>query len=43
MCHQNNLFNPGGYRFTDYARVGALLALLTVVSAAGFLTFTFDH
>lgn len=43
--HQNNMLvmGPGGYRFTDYARVGALLALLTVVSAAGFLTLTFDH
>lgn len=28
---------PGGYAFTDYARVGALLVLLTVATAAGYL------
>jgi di/tricarboxylate transporter len=34
--HQNNLLvmGPGGYRFTDYARVGAVLSLLTVLTAA---------
>jgi di/tricarboxylate transporter len=36
--YQTNLmvYGPGGYRFTDYARVGGpLLALLTVVSTVG--------
>ncbi|WP_293970437.1 SLC13 family permease [Sphingomonas sp.] len=34
--HQNNLLvmGPGGYRFTDYARMGALLVLLTIVTTA---------
>jgi di/tricarboxylate transporter len=34
--HQNNLLvmGPGGYRFTDYARVGAGLTLLVVVTVA---------
>lgn len=37
--HQNNMLvmGPGGYRFTDYARAGGLLALLTIVTAAGVL------
>jgi di/tricarboxylate transporter len=37
--HQNNMLvmGPGGYRFTDYARAGALLALLTIFTAAGIL------
>jgi di/tricarboxylate transporter len=37
--HQNNLLvmGPGGYRFTDYARVGAGLTLLVVVTAAVIL------
>jgi di/tricarboxylate transporter len=36
--YQTNLFvyGPGGYRFTDYVRVGGpLQALLTVVTTAG--------
>ena len=34
--HQNNLLvmRPGGYRFTDYARMGAPLVVLVVVTAA---------
>jgi di/tricarboxylate transporter len=41
--HQNNMLvmGPGGYRFTDYARAGALLALLTVATAAGALAFAY--
>jgi di/tricarboxylate transporter len=37
--HQNNLLvmGPGGYRFTDYARAGALLSALVVGVAAIFL------
>lgn len=34
--HQNNLLvmGPGGYRFTDYARMGALLVVIVVAVAA---------
>jgi len=34
--HQNNLLvmGPGGYRFTDYARMGTILVLLVVATAA---------
>ena len=34
--HQNNLLvmGPGGYRFTDYARMGAVLVVLVVGTAA---------
>ena len=41
--HQNNMLvmGPGGYRFTDYARAGALLALLTVLSASGMLAWSY--
>lgn len=37
--HQNNLLvmGPGGYRFTDYARMGALLVALVVGTAAAVL------
>lgn len=37
--HQNNLLvmGPGGYRFTDYARPGAILSVLVVGIAATFL------
>ena len=37
--HQNNMLvmGPGGYRFTDYARAGGILALLTILIAAGVL------
>ncbi|CAA9492362.1 MAG: TrkA-C domain protein [uncultured Sphingomonadaceae bacterium] len=37
--HQNNLLvmTPGGYRFTDYARVGALLTILVIGVTAFFL------
>lgn len=40
--HQNNLLvmGPGGYRFTDYARVGGVLSLLVVVVAAVVLART---
>jgi len=38
--HQNNLLvmGPGGYRFTDYARVGALLVVLVIGTAAAVLS-----
>lgn len=38
--HQNNLLvmGPGGYRFTDYIRMGAILVLLVVVTAAFVLS-----
>ena len=38
--HQNNMLvmGPGGYRFTDYARAGALLAVLVVLVAAATLS-----
>jgi di/tricarboxylate transporter len=41
--HQNNLLvmGPGGYRFADYARAGALLAILTVLTAAWTLSLAF--
>lgn len=37
--HQNNLLvmGPGGYRFTDYARMGAVLVVLVVGTAATVL------
>ena len=37
--HQNNLLvmTPGGYRFGDYAKVGALLSVLVVASSAAFI------
>lgn len=37
--HQNNLLvmGPGGYRFTDYARMGAALVVLVVGTAAAVL------
>lgn len=39
--HQNNLLvmGPGGYRFTDYARMGALLVVLVVATAAAVLAW----
>lgn len=38
--HQNNLLvmAPGGYRFTDYARMGAPLVVAVVLTTAGVLT-----
>lgn len=38
--HQNNLLvmAPGGYHFTDYARMGAILAVLVVVTASFVLS-----
>lgn len=41
--HQNNLLvmAPGGYRFTDYARAGALLAVLVVATTAFVLSTLF--
>ncbi len=41
--HQNNLLvmGPGGYRFTDYARMGAPLVLLVVVTAAAVLSWRY--
>ncbi|SEJ90310.1 Citrate transporter [Sphingobium sp. AP50] len=40
--HQNNLLvmGPGGYRFTDYARMGAPLVVIVVVIAAAVLAFS---
>ncbi|MFA7585928.1 MAG: SLC13 family permease [Novosphingobium sp.] len=41
--HQNNLLvmGPGGYRFTDYIRMGGLLATLVVTSSALFLAWQY--
>lgn len=41
--HQNNLLvmGPGGYRFTDYARMGGLLVLIVVATAAGVLALAY--
>nr|WP_153401370.1 SLC13 family permease [Polymorphobacter fuscus] len=41
--HQNNLLvmGPGGYRFTDYARVGGILVVLVICVAAATLTFLY--
>jgi di/tricarboxylate transporter len=41
--HQNNMLvmGPGGYRFTDYARMGAVLVILVVVTSAGVLTLRY--
>lgn len=38
--HQNNLLvmGPGGYRFTDYIRMGAIMVVLVVGTAAAVLT-----
>ncbi|OYY72609.1 SLC13 family permease [Sphingomonas sp. 28-63-12] len=38
--HQNNLLvmGPGGYRFTDYARMGAVLVVIVIVVAAMMLS-----
>ncbi len=41
--HQNNMLvmSPGGYRFTDYGRMGALLVILVVATSAGVLTLLY--
>lgn len=41
--HQNNLLvmGPGGYHFTDYARVGAILVVLVVVTSATVLSLLY--
>ncbi|KQX20066.1 MULTISPECIES: SLC13 family permease [unclassified Sphingomonas] len=41
--HQNNLLvmGPGGYRFTDYARMGAALVVIVVATAAVTLGFLY--
>ncbi|MEZ5957421.1 MAG: SLC13 family permease [Hyphomonadaceae bacterium] len=41
--HQNNLLvmGPGGYRFKDYARVGAPLALIVILVAAKMIELGF--
>ena len=41
--HQNNLLvmGPGGYRFSDYVKMGALLSLMVVVSTALFLAWQY--
>lgn len=43
--HQNNMLvmGPGGYRFTDYGRMGALLVVLVVVTAASVLSLTYQN
>lgn len=42
--HQNNLLvmGPGGYRFTDYAKMGAPLVLGVVLTSAAVLTFRYS-
>lgn len=42
--HQNNLLvmGPGGYRFTDYARMGAPLVLAVVATAAVVLAYGYS-
>ncbi|MBR0551348.1 SLC13 family permease [Stakelama marina] len=42
--HQNNLLvmGPGGYRFTDYIRMGGLLVVLVIGTAAGVLTLAYS-
>jgi di/tricarboxylate transporter len=42
--HQNNLLvmGPGGYRFTDYARMGAPLVVGVVATCAGILTLIYS-
>lgn len=41
--HQNNLLvmGPGGYRFSDYPRMGAILVLLVVTTASCVLAFLY--
>lgn len=41
--HQNNLLvmGPGGYRFTDYARMGAPLVVVVVLTSATALTLAY--
>jgi di/tricarboxylate transporter len=41
--HQNNLLvmGPGGYRFTDYARMGAILVVLVVATASATLSLLY--
>ena len=41
--HQNNLLvmGPGGYKFTDYARVGAPLALIVILVSAKMIELGF--
>lgn len=41
--HQNNLLvmGPGGYRFTDYARMGGLLVVLVVIATASVLSLRY--
>ncbi|MDO1558806.1 SLC13 family permease [Brevundimonas sp. 2R-24] len=41
--HQNNLLvmGPGGYRFTDYIRVGWALSVIVVLTSAGVISLLF--
>jgi di/tricarboxylate transporter len=41
--HQNNLLvmAPGGYRFTDYPRLGAILVVLVISTAALVLSLLY--
>ncbi|GAA4777888.1 SLC13 family permease [Stakelama sediminis] len=41
--HQNNLLvmAPGGYRFTDYGRMGGVLVILVVLTAAAVLSWRY--
>jgi di/tricarboxylate transporter len=43
--HQNNLLvmGPGGYRFTDYARMGAPLVVAVVLTTAATLTLLYGQ
>ena len=43
--HQNNMLvmGPGGYRFTDYGRMGALLVVLVILTSATVLTLLYGH
>lgn len=43
--HQNNLLvmGPGGYRFSDYARAGAILSVLVVLTASAVLSGMYHH
>ena len=42
--HQNNLLvmAPGGYKFRDYAKVGALLSILVVSTSAAFISMVYS-
>ena len=41
--HQNNLLvmGPGGYRFSDYARMGAIMVVLVILTEAAVLSWSY--